>query len=100
MKQNVFIEGIPVVTGTKAEEVALEFQRFIKAKGLKGVNYRTGMKCGAWSLDIYVMPEGEKKPFFQKKCNGEHILSREYGYFVSGTNNEIIQTIIDYMSEN
>lgn len=99
MSEKIFIEGVPVVKGTKAEAIALEFQKFIKSKGLKGVCYRTGMKCGAWSLDIYIMPENEKKPFFQKKCNGEHILSREYGYFVSGENNQIIKTILEYMKD-
>ncbi len=98
MKKNIFIEGIPVVSGTEAEKVALEFQKFLKEKGLKGVNYRTGMACGAWSLDVYIIPENEKKPFYQKKCKGEHIICRDYGYFVSGRNNEIIQKILNYMA--
>ena len=100
MKDITYIEGVPVVKGTRAEEIALDFQKLIRSKGLKGVNYRTGMKCGAWSLDIYLIPENEKKPFFQAKCNGEHILHREYGFFASGEKNEIIQTIVAYMNDH
>ena len=97
--KNIFIEGIPVVQGTEAEAIALDFQNFLRSKGLKGVCYRTGMKCGAWSLDVYVMPEWDKKPYFQKKCLGDHIISRQYGYFASGKKNEIIQDVLRYMRE-
>ena len=94
---NVFVEGIPVVSDSNAEKVALRFREYIRSKGLKGVNYRTGMKCGAWSLDVYLIPENEDKPYFQSNCNGEHIINLKYGYFVSGTDNQIINTIKKYM---
>lgn len=97
---NKFIEGVPVVAGTKAEDFAQNFSKYLKEKHLRGVNYRTGMQCGAWSLDIYLIPENEKKPYFQKKCNGIHIISRPYGYHCSGLNNEIIKEIQKYMKNN
>lgn len=95
-----FIEGIPVVVGTKAEEFANDFSKYLKAKNLKGVNYRTGMHCGAWSLDLYLIPENEQKPYFQSKCNGVHVISRQYGYYCSGLKNEIITELMEYMKNN
>ena len=93
MKRNLFIEGIPVVENTKAHDYVLGFQNYLRTLKLKGVNYRTGMKCGAWSLDVYLIPENDEKPFFQKKCNGDLIISKKYGYFVSGLNNDVIEQV-------
>ena len=92
-----FIEGIPVKKGTKAEEVAKEFQKWLRERGLKGVYYSTGTACGAWSLDVYIIPENEEKPMFQRNCRGTHLISKRYGYFARGVNNQIIEEVLEYM---
>lgn len=99
MKQNIFIEGIPVVAGSQASEIAAAFQWTLRQQGLKGVCYRTGMKCGAWSLDVYLIPENEEKPYFQKNCKGLHLISLKYGYFARGSNGTIMQIIRKYNRE-
>lgn len=91
-----FVAGIPVIEGSEAEDFAKKFEKALEDKGLKCVNYRTGIGTKRWTLDLYVIPIDEEKPFFQKQVKGDHILRLYSGYFVKTKKNYIIQEVQDY----
>ena len=94
-----FVSGIPVIEGSEAEDFAKAFEETLKEKGLKCVNYRTGIGTRQWTLDLYVIPLDEEKPYFQKQVKGDHILSMDSGYFVKTKKNYIVQEVQDYMEK-
>lgn len=100
MTTRTFISSIPVYSNSKAAIVAERFEKYLSSRGLKAVYYHTGRGSYCWSYDLYIIPFDSAKPFYQKNCDGLHLLSLSNGYFVKGTDNVIINAITEYMDEN
>lgn len=94
--KKIFVDGIAVIEGTEAHKAAIAFKELLGDHGMKTVCYRTGVPGHGWSYDVYVVPYSYKKPYFQKKCTGEHIISMNWGYHVSSLDNKIMADMARY----
>lgn len=93
--------GVRVENGSPAERFMLEFETYLRQRGLEVIAYVNGRKVGS-ELDLYVVPIGYEKPRFQKDCNGFHVLNVYNDHAISGLNNEYVRQIkryVDYMTE-